>query len=155
MKRVYLDWNATAPLRDEAKDAMIAAMDVVGNPSSVHAEGRSAKFIVENARDQVAEAIGCKPKEVIFTSGATEASSILANFPLGVKVDETVHDAVHAHKKDGPDPVVALGLANSETGVLTDVKGADGPLFLDVTQAIGRIPYSFSWSGAEMAVPHL
>ncbi|MEM6342115.1 MAG: aminotransferase, partial [Pseudomonadota bacterium] len=50
MRRIYLDHNATTPLRQEARDAMIAAMDVVGNPSSVHAEGRAAKAIVERAR---------------------------------------------------------------------------------------------------------
>ena len=72
--RVYLDWNATAPLRPEAREAMIAAMDVVGNPSSVHAEGRAAKALVERARAEVAEAVGRKPAEVVFTSGATEAA---------------------------------------------------------------------------------
>ena len=75
--RVYLDHNATAPLRPEAREAMIAAMDVVGNPSSVHAEGRAAKAVVERARGQVAELCGCKPGEVVFTSGATEAASVL------------------------------------------------------------------------------
>ncbi|NNL73582.1 MAG: hypothetical protein HKP29_09470, partial [Silicimonas sp.] len=54
MERVYLDWNATAPLRPEARAAMVAALDVVGNPSSVHAEGRAARGIVERARGQVA-----------------------------------------------------------------------------------------------------
>ena len=55
--RVYLDHNATAPLRLEARGAMIGAMDVVGNPSSVHAEGRAAKAIVETARAQIAAAL--------------------------------------------------------------------------------------------------
>ena len=54
MKRIYLDWNATAPLRDEAKAAMLAAMEIVGNPSSVHAEGRAAKALRERARGQIA-----------------------------------------------------------------------------------------------------
>ena len=72
--RTYLDWNATAPLRPEARAAMIAAMDVVGNPSSVHTEGRAAKAIVEKAREQVAALVGCEPDEVVFTSGATEAA---------------------------------------------------------------------------------
>ncbi len=56
--RVYLDHNATTPLRAEARAAMIAAMDAVGNPSSVHAEGRAAKAVVERARAQIAEAVG-------------------------------------------------------------------------------------------------
>ena len=75
--RVYLDWNATAPLRPEAREAMIAAMDVVGNPSSVHAEGRAAKAIVERARGQVALLFGCEPSQVVFTGGATEAASLI------------------------------------------------------------------------------
>ena len=57
-ERVYLDWNATAPLRPEARAAMAAAMDVIGNPSSVHAEGRAAKMLLERCREQVAEALG-------------------------------------------------------------------------------------------------
>ena len=76
MSRVYLDWNATAPLRPEARAAMIAAMDVVGNPSSVHAEGRVAKGIVERARTQVAALLGCKPNQVVFTGSATEAAAL-------------------------------------------------------------------------------
>ena len=76
MARVYLDHNATTPLRDEARAAMIAAMDVVGNPSSVHAEGRAAKMLVERARAQVAELVGCNPQQVIFTSSATEAAAL-------------------------------------------------------------------------------
>ncbi|WP_397541529.1 aminotransferase class V-fold PLP-dependent enzyme, partial [Roseovarius salis] len=57
MGRVYLDYNATAPLRPEAREAIAGAMDVVGNPSSVHTEGRAAKALVERARAQVAEAV--------------------------------------------------------------------------------------------------
>ncbi len=56
--RIYLDWNATAPLRPEARAAMLAALDLVGNPSSVHAEGRAARRIVEEAREQVAALVG-------------------------------------------------------------------------------------------------
>ncbi len=74
-ERHYLDWNATAPLRGEARNAMIEAMDLVGNPSSVHAEGRRARRIVEDAREKVAALVGAKPAEVVFTSGATEANN--------------------------------------------------------------------------------
>ncbi len=73
--RVYLDWNATAPLRPEARAAMLEAMDLVGNPSSVHAEGRAAKAVIEKARAQVAALVGCEPGEMVFTSGATEANN--------------------------------------------------------------------------------
>ena len=76
MTRVYLDHNATTPLRAEAQAAMVAAMDVVGNPSSVHAEGRAAKAVVERARAQVADLVGCLPNQVVFTSGATEAAAL-------------------------------------------------------------------------------
>lgn len=71
--RVYLDWNASAPLRPEARAAMLRAMDEAGNPSSVHAEGRAARAIVERAREQVAALMGCDAGEVVFTSGATES----------------------------------------------------------------------------------
>lgn len=71
---VYLDWNATAPLRPEARAAMLAAADTVGNPSSVHAPGRAARRLVETARAQVAALVGADPRDVIFTSGGTEAN---------------------------------------------------------------------------------
>ncbi len=171
--RIYLDWNATAPLRDEARAAMIAAMDAVGNPSSAHGEGRAAKGIVDRARDSVAAAVGCKPKEVVFTSGATEAASVLGRVPDGtaVMVDETAHDALWAHidltgsnqRPTGPGHVLAMGLANGETGMITappekiDGQFAYGALkadslFLDITQAVGRVPFAFSWCDADLAV---
>jgi cysteine desulfurase len=173
MARVYLDHNATSPLRAEARDAMIAAMDVVGNPSSVHGEGRAAKGLVERARAQVAAAVGCNPAEVVFTAGATEAARVLSNPKVGVDVlvEQTAHDALWAQsamyhwemKPNGPGHIYAMGLANSETGVITrppeKVEGqwpvgratAD-VLLLDITQAVGRSPFAFSWAGADMAV---
>jgi cysteine desulfurase len=74
--RVYLDWNATAPLRPEARAAMAAAFDYVGNPSSTHAEGRAARHLVEEAREKVAALVGAEPRNVIFTSGGTEANAL-------------------------------------------------------------------------------
>jgi cysteine desulfurase len=94
-RRVYLDWNATAPLRPEARAAMLAAMDVVGNPSSVHAEGRAAKAIVEKARGQVAALVGCEPDEVVFTSGATEAAAMADEDHITVGSDAE-HECVYA-----------------------------------------------------------
>jgi cysteine desulfurase len=73
---VYFDWNATAPLRQEARAAMLAAIDVVGNPSSVHAQGRAARRLIEHAREQVAGLVGVPPQDVIFTSGGTEANML-------------------------------------------------------------------------------
>ena len=75
-ERVYLDWNATTPLRPEARQAMAAAWDVAGNPSSVHAEGRQARRLVEDARAAVAAAVGARPQDVVFTSGGTEANAL-------------------------------------------------------------------------------
>ena len=171
MSRVYLDWNATAPLRPEARAAMISALDVAGNPSSVHAEGRAARGIVERARAEVAALAGCKPGEVVFTSGATEAASVLSRLPQGhaVCVEDTAHDCLWAHfdltGADRPEGghTLAMGLANSETGVITEPPAqVDGRwpygalrcdwLLLDVVQAVGRVPFSFHWSGAPMAI---
>lgn len=72
--RVYLDWNATTPLRPEARAVMAAAWDLCGNPSSVHAEGRQARRLVEAARRAVAAAVNGDPANVVFTSGGTEAN---------------------------------------------------------------------------------
>jgi cysteine desulfurase len=74
--RVYLDWNATTPLRAEAKAAMAAAWELSGNPSSVHAEGRQARRLVEDARASVAAAVGALPRNVVFASGGTEANAL-------------------------------------------------------------------------------
>ncbi|MDE2061817.1 MAG: cysteine desulfurase [Bradyrhizobium sp.] len=75
-KRVYLDWNATTPLRDEARRALAAAQDLAGNASSVHAEGREARKLIEGARSAVAAAVGAQPRNVVFTSGGTEANAL-------------------------------------------------------------------------------
>jgi cysteine desulfurase len=74
--RVYLDWNATTPLRPEAKAAMAAAWDISGNPSSVHAEGRRARRLVEQARAAVAASVAARPEGVVFSSGGTEANAL-------------------------------------------------------------------------------
>jgi len=75
-ERVYLDWNATTPLRPEAKQAMTAAWEVQGNPSSVHTEGRQARRLVEDARAAVAAAVGARAQDVVFASGGTEANAL-------------------------------------------------------------------------------
>lgn len=159
--RVYLDWNATSPLRAEAKQAMVEAMDVHGNPSSVHAEGRKAKAIVENARAQVASALGADGADVVFTSGATEAAAlafggkglsgaeiehdaVLSLIDPGLTVDATGHVSV-----ENPDQSV-LQLANSETGVIQDLP--QGLYGSDVTQAFGKIPFAFNWLGCTAAI---
>ncbi|MFP4043622.1 MAG: aminotransferase class V-fold PLP-dependent enzyme, partial [Rhodosalinus sp.] len=100
MSRLYLDWNATAPLRPEARAAAIGALDVLGNPSSVHAEGRAARALVERARAQVLEAIGGEGYDLVFTSGATEAAG-LACAGRGLVGSGIEHDAVRAWVEEG------------------------------------------------------
>lgn len=161
MNRVYLDHNATTPLRPEARAAMVAAMDVAGNPSSVHAEGRAAKALIERARAQVAAAFGADGADVIFTSGATEAAA-LACAGRGLHGAEVEHDAVRAWvETDLPveasgrvgvsDPAGSvLQMANSETGLLQELP--QGLAVTDATQALGKLPVAFNWCGAEMAL---
>ncbi len=76
---IYADYNATAPVRPEAKAAILAALEVGANPSSVHGPGRAARKLLETARAQVAVAIGARAQDVIFTSGGTEASALALN----------------------------------------------------------------------------
>jgi cysteine desulfurase len=91
-ERTYLDWNATAPLRPEARTAMLAALSAAGNPSSVHHEGRAARHLVERAREQVAALVGAEPRNVVFTSGGTEAN-VMA-------LDPALESADHLNRKD-------------------------------------------------------
>ena len=161
MSRAYLDWNASAPLRPEARRAMLASLDVAGNPSSVHAEGRAARAIVERARAQVAEALGAGDADVVFTSGATEAAALaLAGRDLAASGVE--HEAVAAWTREAlrtaPDGAVVvddpagatLQAANGETGVVQVLH--PGLAVVDATQAWGKIPFWFDASGARMAV---
>ncbi len=161
MSRVYLDHNATAPLRPEARAAMLAAMDLIGNPSSVHAEGRAARGLVERARAQVAQALGADGADVVFTSGATEAAA-LAMAGRGLACGAVEHDAVLAWAgADLPvepsgrvvvaDPSrAALQLANSETGVVQVVP--EGLAVSDLTQGFGKLPLAFNWLAVQMAL---
>ncbi|MEM9697708.1 MAG: cysteine desulfurase family protein [Pseudomonadota bacterium] len=143
--RVYLDHNATTPLRAEARAAMVSAMDVVGNPSSVHAEGRAAKALIERARAEVAALVGARPADVIFCGSATEgAAQILAMpwqrmFWSGVE-----HECISAHVDArwqaldldaggrvrragleggalGRGDLIVVQAGNSETGVLQPI----------------------------------
>jgi cysteine desulfurase len=84
--RLYLDWNATAPLRPEARTAALAGLEATGNPSSVHAEGRAARRLVEHAREQVAALLGAEPRNVVFTSGGTEANVLALTPGIGAGV---------------------------------------------------------------------
>ncbi|MGH6682698.1 MAG: cysteine desulfurase family protein, partial [Pseudolabrys sp.] len=75
-ERAYFDWNATAPLGGEAREAMMLSMAATGNASSVHAEGRTARQAIETAREKVAALAGAEAKNITFTSGATEANML-------------------------------------------------------------------------------
>ncbi|MBA3908756.1 MAG: aminotransferase [Rhodobacter sp.] len=161
MTRLYLDWNATAPLRPEARAAMLAAMDVVGNPSSVHAEGRAARSLLEQCRAQLASALGAEGADIIFTSGATEAAA-LACAGRGLVAASVEHEAVSAWcvadlsvdargQVAVTDPCrTALQLANSETGILQDLP--QGLAVSDLTQAFGKVPFAFNWLGVDMGL---
>jgi len=95
--RTYLDYNASAPLRAEARAAMVAAIDTLGNPSSVHAEGRAARAIIEHAREEVAKLVNAHASEVVFTSGATEANNwVMAGSWDEICVSSIEHDSVLA-----------------------------------------------------------
>lgn len=145
--RAYLDHNATSPLRPAARDAVVAALDRVGNPSSVHAEGRGAKGMVETARAQVADLVGARPDNVIFTSGATEAA-LLALTP-SIHVDGKEQIASLLYRATTEHPCVAASgrfpahriapLAVDESGTVTnatldalfnDHDDAEGPLYV-------------------------
>jgi cysteine desulfurase len=139
---------------------MLRAMDVVGNPSSVHAEGRAAKSIVETARRQVAEAAGASDADVVFTSSATEAAA-LALSGRGFLCAGVEHDCVQAWAEPSlpvdQNGVVdvddltrtALQQVNSETGALHNLPAGIG--FSDAVQAFGKIFYGFSDSRAKRA----
>jgi cysteine desulfurase len=123
--RVYLDWNATTPLRPEARAAMAAAWDLSGNPSSVHAEGRQARRLVEDARGVVANAVGALPRNVVFTSGGTEANALAlkpglqrgtASAAERLVVSAIEHASVLAGGRFSPEAISTVGVTRS--GVL-------------------------------------
>ncbi len=114
--RTYLDYNATAPLRGDVRDAMLLALDVVGNPSSVHAEGRKARAIVEAARGEVARLIGARPADVVFTSGASEANAtVLAGGWQTIFISALEHDSVRLSAKRSGARVVEVPIASDGT----------------------------------------
>jgi cysteine desulfurase len=144
---VYLDYNATAPLRPAAAEAMARAAELIGNPSSVHSFGRQARSAIETAREQVAALAFAKPEQVVFTSGGTEANNLALSCSGSgrVLVSAIEHDSVLAAApqaeripvtKDGmldiptlyellqPDlrpSLVSVMLANNETGILQPI----------------------------------
>lgn len=152
MSRAYLDWNATAPLRPEVAQATVDALATLGNPSSVHGEGRAARRRIEEAREQVAALAGAEPAMVVFTGGGTEANALaLSAVPGPVLVSAVEHvsvldaaaalpeseivpvtgdgridlDRLSARLAGTPRPgLLSLMLANNETGTLQPVAEA-------------------------------
>ncbi|MDR3532563.1 MAG: aminotransferase class V-fold PLP-dependent enzyme [Rhodopila sp.] len=146
----YLDANATQPLRPAARDAVLAAFEVTGNPSSVHQPGRAVRRIMEDAREAIAHSFGGRPQDLVFTSGGTEAdvtaihamsqgrrtiisaiehdavrSAAGGALILPVGPDGIVDlDALDERLSDGVASVVCLMLANNETGVVQPVQEA-------------------------------
>jgi cysteine desulfurase len=125
--RIYLDWNATTPLRPEAKEAMAAAWDLSGNPSSVHAEGRQARGLIEQARASISGAVGALPRNVVFTSGGTEANALAltpglrrgSGFPVKrLLVSAIEHASVLA---GGRFPTETIGVVGVTRAGLTDL----------------------------------
>jgi cysteine desulfurase len=185
--RAYMDWNATAPLLVEAREAFLRVALMEGNPSSVHREGRAVRAEIEAARRFVAAALNAKPANVTFTSGATEAANLaltpdyrmgravlpigrlyvsavehkaffeggrfpksqISVFPVsrdGVADLDALEAMLAAHDKSAGLPLVALMLANNETGVIQPVREAaarvhaNGGIFVvDAVQAFGRL----------------
>src|SRR3990172_6133215 len=122
--RSYLDYNATAPLRPEVRDTMVAALDAYGNPSSVHAEGREARAAIEAARVKVAALVGARPENVIFTSGGTEANTLA----LAAQAGEAWHCYLSAVEHPS---VLAGGRFYPETTTCIEVT-RDGVIDLEI-----------------------
>jgi cysteine desulfurase len=121
-ERVYLDCNATTPLRREAREAMAAAWECCGNPSSVHAEGRAARRLVEDARAVIGAAVGADARDVIFTSGGTEANALALTPRLRrgrgpaaerLLVSAIEHASVLTGGRYAPDQIEILGVGRS------------------------------------------
>jgi len=191
---IYLDHNASAPLLPEARAALLAALDVTGNPSSVHGHGRALRHLIEDARDRVAALAGADRQQVIFTGSATEAitqaivGSVKALDVGGIVISAGEHAAVSKAAEAAGVPVTVIGLdakgvvaldeladrlaqaeasnerllvalhwVNNETGVvqpLSRIEAMVGPtphyLFIDATQAYGKLPLEFASRAADM-----
>lgn len=200
VERTYLDHNAGAPLLAEARDAMLAALARTGNASSVHAEGRAQRKAIEDARAVVAAHFDCAPRQIVFTSGATEAANhalcprlsvagspvhasllyasaiehpcvlsggrFLADSIRHLPVTEggvidlaSLEAALGGHDHDAGAPMVAIMLANNETGVVQPVaaiaqivRANRGFLVVDAVQALGKLPFALADLGAHFVL---
>ncbi len=199
-KRIYLDYNASAPVLPVARDTFLAILETPGNASSVHREGQAQRRAIETARRNVASLTGAKTDNIVFTSGATEsaASLLTPEWTMGrapIRYDQlivgaTEHPCVKAGgqfaaddvavspvdqngliklpeleaqlasaNEAGKRPLVAIQLANNETGVIQNISdiaqavhNAGGFLIVDVAQAAGRIPLDILALGADALI---
>ncbi|MDR7147261.1 cysteine desulfurase family protein [Rhizobium sp. BE258] len=200
LPRLYLDWNATAPLHPAVREAMLRAMDLFGNPNSVHAEGRAVRAAIELARRQVAALVGAEASHVVLTSGATEAANMvltpefrMGRTPLAIGhlyYSAVEHPAVREGGRFSKDktseipvtsegavdlealqallaghdvasglPMVAIMLANNETGIIQPIREAAeivkahrGLLVVDAVQAAGRVEIDINALGADFLI---
>lgn len=173
---VYLDWNASAPMRKESAAAFARASVEIGNPSSVHAAGRAARAALETARAQVGALVGVPAERVIFTGGGTEANALAVNgFGADAAISAVEHDAVAANLPEARKlPVtregvvdldamdfagaklVAVMLANNETGAIQPIaeiasraKAQGARVHCDAVQAAGKIAVDFQALGVD------
>jgi cysteine desulfurase len=131
---VYLDHNASAPLRAEAREAMREMLDATGNPSSAHREGARARSMVERARADVAALVGAAPAEIVFTSGATEANNLALRGVIGVRPGSLVTTAIeHASVLD-----TARALGETKVPVVT--VGVDPAGRVDIRDVVAACP---------------
>ena len=177
----YLDYNATAPIRPEVRECMLEVMGLPSNPSSVHAHGRAAKKMLEDARKTIAESISAFPNEIIFMASGTEAnatalqgfadrrvlvskiehSSVLKRGEAVIEVD--AHGIVDLAKLEMllagvPNALVSVMLANNETGVIQPIrdiaaicKKHGALLHSDAVQALGKLPLEFAGLGVDIS----
>ena len=152
--RRYFDWNASSLLCEDARKSLISNLDLIGNASSIHSEGRVAKNIIEQSRDEVMDLLGLDEGSIIFTSGASESAALFLHNKR-IKCSAIEHECV---KKwcDVSIPIMknglvssknsknyqALQIANSETGILQNVP--KDIACTDAVQAIGKIDINFN-----------
>ena len=159
--RVYLDYNSTSPLTEPCRRSMLEVLELVGNASSIHAEGRKTKGIIEKSREQIASAIDCEPDNLVFTSGATEGAALLLK-QRNLKCGAVEHPCVSVWcdeeltvNRNGLTRVTdvlksSVQLANSETGILQHIP--EGLCMSDAVQAIGKIKFSFKNLALQSAI---
>lgn len=183
--RIYLDHNATSPLRDAARKAMLAALELTGNASSIHAEGRAARASLDASREALARALGVIAPMVVFTSGGSEANNLavkgtpVARLIVSAVEHPSVIEAAKASGKPadilpvdgegvvdlaaldrlleaGPKALIAVMLANNETGVVQPLREISalarkhGALVhCDAVQAFGKIAVNFGLLGVD------